>query len=65
MSKAFGWNVETVEEHVVNLIQSGEIQGRIDSQNKVSSMFFSKSFCTNLSLSLRFCMQRKRTIEAI
>ncbi|XP_006455086.1 hypothetical protein AGABI2DRAFT_209370 [Agaricus bisporus var. bisporus H97] len=35
MSKAFGWNVETVEEHVVNLIQSGEIQGRIDSQNKV------------------------------
>jgi len=25
-----------VEQHVVNLIQSGEIQGRVDSQNKVN-----------------------------
>jgi PCI domain-containing protein len=36
MSAAFGWTIEEVEYHVVNLIQSGNIQGRVDSQNKVS-----------------------------
>jgi COP9 signalosome complex subunit 1 len=35
MSAAFGWTLEEVEHHVVNLIQSGRIQGRVDSQNKV------------------------------
>jgi COP9 signalosome complex subunit 1 len=35
MSTAFGWTIEEVEHHVVNLIQSGNIQGRVDSQNKV------------------------------
>ncbi|KXN81035.1 COP9 signalosome complex subunit 1 [Leucoagaricus sp. SymC.cos] len=35
MGEAFGWTVDMVEQHVVNLIQSGEIQGRVDSQNKV------------------------------
>ncbi|KAF6745950.1 G protein pathway suppressor 1 [Ephemerocybe angulata] len=35
MSSAFGWTVEEVEEQVVGLIQSGEIQGRVDSQNKI------------------------------
>ena len=36
MSEVFGWTVDMVEQHVVNLIQSGEIQGRVDSQNKVN-----------------------------
>ncbi|KAF9469456.1 G protein pathway suppressor 1 [Collybia nuda] len=35
MSAAFGWTVEEVEQHVVALIQSGSIQGRVDSQNKI------------------------------
>ncbi|PPQ85556.1 hypothetical protein CVT25_006726 [Psilocybe cyanescens] len=35
MSAAFGWTVEEVEYHVVNLIQAGDIQGRVDSQNKI------------------------------
>ncbi|KAH9474510.1 COP9 signalosome complex subunit 1 [Psilocybe cubensis] len=35
MSAAFGWTVEEVEQHVVNLIQAGDIQGRVDSQNKI------------------------------
>ncbi|KAF8153316.1 26S proteasome subunit RPN7-domain-containing protein [Crassisporium funariophilum] len=35
MSAAFGWTMEEVEHHVVNLIQSGDIQGRVDSQNKI------------------------------
>ncbi|KAJ7028669.1 26S proteasome subunit RPN7-domain-containing protein [Mycena alexandri] len=35
MSGAFGWTVEEVEEQVVNLIQSGSIHGRVDSQNKI------------------------------
>lgn len=34
MSAAFGWTTEEVEKHVVALIQSGDIQGRVDSQNK-------------------------------
>ena len=34
MSAAFGWTTEEVERHVVALIQSGDIQGRVDSQNK-------------------------------
>jgi hypothetical protein len=36
MSAAFGWTVEEVEHHVVSLIQAGQIQGRVDSQNKAS-----------------------------
>lgn len=35
MSAAFGWTLKEVERHVVSLIQSGRIQGRVDSQNKV------------------------------
>ncbi|KAG6818323.1 hypothetical protein H0H93_005994, partial [Arthromyces matolae] len=35
MSKAFGWTVEEVEKNVVLLIQNGNIQGRVDRQNKV------------------------------
>lgn len=35
MATAFGWTVQQVEEQVVNLIQAGEIRGRVDSQNKV------------------------------
>ena len=35
MSAAFGWTVDEVEAQVVGLIQSGNIQGRVDSQNKV------------------------------
>lgn len=35
MSQAFGWTVEQLEEAVVGLIQSGEIQARVDKQNKV------------------------------
>ncbi|KAJ7291302.1 26S proteasome subunit RPN7-domain-containing protein [Mycena rebaudengoi] len=35
MSAAFGWTVEEVEGHVVQLIQAGEIHGRVDSQNKI------------------------------
>ncbi|KAF8064961.1 26S proteasome subunit RPN7-domain-containing protein [Lyophyllum atratum] len=35
MSKAFGWTVEEVERHVVQLIQARSIQGRVDSQNKI------------------------------
>jgi len=46
MSEAFGWTVEEVERHVAALIQSGDIQGRIDSQNKVRS----EAFSTILSL---------------
>ncbi|KZP06077.1 hypothetical protein FIBSPDRAFT_331554 [Athelia psychrophila] len=34
MSAAFGWTVPEVERHVVALIQSGDINGRVDSQNK-------------------------------
>jgi hypothetical protein len=40
MSAAFGWTVEEVEQHVVALIQSGDIKGRVDSQNKVQSCIF-------------------------
>jgi COP9 signalosome complex subunit 1 len=36
MSAAFGWTVDEVEKEVVALIQSGQIQGRVDSQNKAS-----------------------------
>jgi COP9 signalosome complex subunit 1 len=40
MSAAFGWTVQEVEEHVVALIQSGDIHGRVDSQNKVCLLGF-------------------------
>ncbi|KAI0922628.1 hypothetical protein AcW1_002775 [Taiwanofungus camphoratus] len=36
MSVAFGWSVEELERQVVSLIQAGEIQARVDRQNKVS-----------------------------
>jgi COP9 signalosome complex subunit 1 len=35
MASAFGWSIDEVEHEVVALIQSGQIQGRVDSQNKV------------------------------
>lgn len=35
MSKAFGWSVQQLEDAVVMLIQTGEIQARLDKQNKV------------------------------
>ncbi|KAK2463351.1 hypothetical protein APHAL10511_004662 [Amanita phalloides] len=35
MASAFGWTVEEVEQNVVVLIQSGQIEGRVDSQNKI------------------------------
>jgi len=35
MAIAFGWTVRQVEGQVVNLIQAGEIRGRVDSQNKI------------------------------
>ncbi|KZT64455.1 PCI-domain-containing protein [Daedalea quercina L-15889] len=35
MSTAFGWTVEELERQVVTLIQSGEIQARVDRQNKI------------------------------
>lgn len=35
MATAFGWTIQQVEEQVVNLIQAGEIRGRVDSQNKI------------------------------
>ncbi|KAK0460584.1 26S proteasome subunit RPN7-domain-containing protein [Desarmillaria tabescens] len=35
MSQAFGWSVDETEGQVVTLIQSGDIQGRVDSQNKI------------------------------
>jgi PCI domain len=41
MSAAFGWTVDEVEAQVVSLIQSGNIQGRVDSQNKVLFSFLS------------------------
>jgi COP9 signalosome complex subunit 1 len=43
MSAAFGWSVEEVEQHVVALIQSGDIKGRVDSQNKVQFHPFHQS----------------------
>ena len=36
MASAFGWSIDEVEREVVALIQSGQIQGRVDSQNKVT-----------------------------
>lgn len=39
MSVAFGWTVDEVEQHVVSLIQSGDIEGRVDSQNKACKQF--------------------------
>lgn len=35
MAAAFGWTTEETERQVVSLIQAGQIQGRVDSQNKV------------------------------
>ncbi|KAF8126790.1 G protein pathway suppressor 1 [Boletus edulis] len=35
MAAAFGWSIEEVEREVVALIQIGQIQGRVDSQNKI------------------------------
>ncbi|KAI0772937.1 G protein pathway suppressor 1 [Trametes elegans] len=35
MGQAFGWSVDELEHQVVALIQSGEIQARVDRQNKV------------------------------
>ncbi|KAI0795680.1 26S proteasome subunit RPN7-domain-containing protein [Abortiporus biennis] len=35
MSAAFGWTVEYLEQQVVALIQSGDIQGRVDRKDKI------------------------------
>ncbi|KAH9832148.1 PCI-domain-containing protein, partial [Rhodofomes roseus] len=35
MSTAFGWTIEELERQVVLLIQAGEIQARVDRQNKI------------------------------
>jgi len=35
MALAFGWSIEEVEREVVALIQSDQIQARVDSQNKI------------------------------
>jgi len=35
MSTAFGWTVQELERQVVALIQAGEIQARVDRQNKI------------------------------
>ena len=35
LSTAFGWTPEYLEQQVVSLIQAGEIQARVDKQNKV------------------------------
>ena len=42
MASAFGWSIEEVEQEVVALIQSGQIQGRVDSQNKVMTQYESQ-----------------------
>jgi hypothetical protein len=47
MSGAFGWTVGEVEEQVVALIQSGDIHGRVDSQNKVPPTLCLKSILLN------------------
>lgn len=36
MAVAFGWTEEYLEEQVVTLIKKGQIQARVDRQNKVS-----------------------------
>ena len=38
MSQAFGWPVDRLEQHIVNLIQKGDIQARVDRQNKVRDL---------------------------
>ncbi|KAK7683842.1 hypothetical protein QCA50_013218 [Cerrena zonata] len=35
MSQAFGWTVERLEQQIVHLIQKGDIQARVDRQNKI------------------------------
>lgn len=35
MATAFGWDVAYLEEQVVTLIKKGDIQARVDRQNKV------------------------------
>lgn len=38
LSTAFGWSMDYLEQQIVSLIQAGEIQARIDKQNKVCQM---------------------------
>lgn len=38
MSAAFGRTIDEVESSVVNLIQTGAIQGHVDNQKKVGSL---------------------------
>jgi COP9 signalosome complex subunit 1 len=40
MSAAFGWSIDEVEQQIISLIQSGDIKGRVDSQNKVGIFIF-------------------------
>jgi len=35
MATAFGWSVDLLEQQIVTLIQKGEIQARVDRQNKI------------------------------
>lgn len=44
MSQAFGWSIEHLERQVVNLIEAGEIQARVDRQNQVRSVFYTPTF---------------------
>lgn len=44
IASAFGLPESEVEQHVVGLIRSGDIKGRVDSQNKVHSTSFTRSF---------------------
>lgn len=49
MASAFGWSIEEVEREVVALIQSGQIQGRVDSQNKVMVHGLQHNACLHTS----------------
>ena len=61
MSAAFGWTIEEVEHHVVNLIQSGNIQGRVDSQNKVRVYYAFSFFFLMIFLLINQILQAKKT----
>lgn len=50
MSTAFGWTVDELEQHVVALIQSGEIKARVDRQNKVCALPLAVSSGSNVSV---------------
>lgn len=45
MSLAFGWTPEYLEQQIVGLIQAGEIQARVDKQNRVTYSVTMDPFC--------------------